>query len=100
MVMLTYIFLISLAIFSFQFSSIQILGFVLGANMSYAAIGLAIIMLGAIYFKIAVWKIGFVSKQNTGWELDIMILASCLILSTLGSGDISVDSWMTVKPSL
>ncbi len=35
----------------------------------------AVIMLGAIYFKIFKWKTGFMSQTTTGWELDLLLLA-------------------------
>src|SRR3989344_4910661 len=38
----------------------------LGFMTQFAAIGLAIIMIGAIYFKIEKWKVSFVSQNGTG----------------------------------
>src|SRR3989338_2103944 len=55
----------------------------------FASIGLGIIMIGAIYFKIFKWKIGFASQQGTGWEFDLMVLAGCATLAMSGAGDIS-----------
>jgi len=56
-----------------------------------AALGYAIIMLGAIYMKMRVWKSGFTSKQGTGWEFDFLILAACAALVILGAGALSLD---------
>ena len=57
-----------------------------------AALGLAIIMVGAMYFKTQKWKIKFWAMDNTGWEFDFLILASSIALVTLGAGAISLDS--------
>ena len=56
-----------------------------------AALGLGIIMLGAIYKKINEWHIPFWAKDNTGWEFDLMILGGCVALLFLGGGSIAVD---------
>ena len=59
-----------------------------------AALGLGIIMLGAIYKKINEWKIPFWSQNNTGWEFDFLILAGCIALILNGAGSIAVDPGM------
>ncbi len=67
---------------------------ILGALTQLAALGLAIIMVGAIYMK----STGF--GQNAfdlfgtfgNWEFDMMILASCIVLLLTGAGALSVDS--------
>ena len=40
----------------------------------------ALIMLGAIYFKIFVWKTPFFAHDKTGWELDLLLLAVFVLL--------------------
>lgn len=57
-----------------------------------AAIGLAIIMLGALYKKIFEWHVPFTAMDKMGWEFDVMILAGCIALMTLGSGAYGVDA--------
>ena len=59
---------------------------VLGILVQWAALGLAIIMLGAIYKKITVWHVPFSAQDKSGWELDLMILAGTIALLTLGGG--------------
>ncbi len=40
----------------------------------------AVIMVGAIYYKIAKWKISFMASNGTGWEFDTLLLAGLLAL--------------------
>lgn len=51
-----------------------------------AALGLGIVMLGALYFKISVWKTPFKADSATGWEFDLVLLAGNLVLLTSGPG--------------
>jgi putative oxidoreductase len=46
------------------------------------ALVFAVIMLGAIYFKLFKWKIGFMSQTTTGWEFDFLLLTVFLFLLT------------------
>lgn len=62
-----------------------------GFLTQFAAIGLGIIMLGAIYSKIKLWKIPFSTQENTGWEFDLIILSGCVALATLGSGQFALE---------
>src|ERR1700721_2021047 len=49
------------------------LGVMLGVLTQLAAIGLILLMLGAIQKKIFVWKTGFWGKHGTdGWHYDLM----------------------------
>lgn len=63
-----------------------------GFLTQWAALGLAIIMLGAIYKKAFVWNVPFASAEKAAWEFDTMILAACIALMTLGSGAYGVDA--------
>ena len=65
---------------------------VLGFLTQLAALGLGIIMIGAIYKKINEWKIPFSSMTQTGWEFDLMLLAGCVALLLMGGGSMSVDA--------
>src|SRR3989338_10511271 len=62
----------------------------LGFLTELSSIGLAIIMLGAIYFKIFKWKISFYSEKSTGWEFDLVLLAMALALLVLGPGNFTL----------
>jgi putative oxidoreductase len=45
-----------------------------------AAIGLILIMLGAIQKKVAVWHTGFWGEKASGWHYDLMLLIMCLVI--------------------
>jgi len=68
------------------------LAMIAGFLTQLAALGIGIIMLGAIYKKINEWHIPFWAKDNTGWEYDFLILAACIALIFLGAGSMSVDA--------
>lgn len=54
-----------------------------------AALGFAIIMIGAMNFKINQMKKSF--AEPGGWELDVVLLAGSLALVLIGPGTISLD---------
>ena len=60
------------------------LGVILGLYTMYSALVLACVMVGALYFKIAVWKKKF--STDAGWELDLVLLSILLLLTAMGSG--------------
>lgn len=68
------------------------LALILGIFIQPAALGLSIIMVGAIFMKITVFKIGFIGQKATGWELDLLVLVSNIHLLLSGAGQYSVDS--------
>ena len=51
------------------------LGVIFGVLIQWAAIGLILIMLGAMQKKIIKWKIGFWGKHGTdGWSYEVMMI--------------------------
>ena len=54
------------------------LGVVFGVLQQLAAVGLILIMLGAIYKKIVVWHTGFWGEKASGWHYDLMVVVMCL----------------------
>ena len=68
------------------------IGLLVGLLTPFAAIGLGFVMMGAIYFKITTWKTGFASQTTTGWEFDLLILASLFLLVLTGAGMYSLDA--------
>lgn len=64
------------------------IGVLLGIYTAVCALALAVIMIGAIYFKIAVWKKKF--SETGGWEFDIVLLVAALVLAALGPGVFSL----------
>jgi putative oxidoreductase len=62
------------------------LGVAFGVLTQLAALGLILIMLGAIQKKIFVWKTGFWGKASDGWHYDLLFVAMCLVIATTGGG--------------
>ena len=54
------------------------LALIVGFHIRTTGLILAIIMLGAIYFKKFKWKMPFSSQTTTGWEFDLILLAANL----------------------
>ncbi len=62
----------------------------LGVLTQWAALGLILIMLGAIYMKIAKWKTGFWGEKSMGWHYDLMLLVMNLVILCTGGGRIAL----------
>jgi len=61
------------------------LGSAFGVFTQLAAIGLILIMLGAIYKKMFAWHTGFWGEKASGWHYDLMfIVMNLMILFTDG----------------
>lgn len=61
------------------------LGVAFGVLSQLAAIGLILVMLGAIQKKIFVWHTGFWGEKSSGWHYDLMlVLMNLMILFTDG----------------
>lgn len=71
---------------------------ILGFLTQFAALGLAIIMLGAIYTKSQVTGVGFAAADSTGWEFDLVLLAGNLVLFFLSAGRLSIEGMMRAGP--
>jgi putative oxidoreductase len=57
-----------------------------GVLAQWAALGLIVIMLGAIYKKIVEWKTGFWGEKSMGWHYDLLFIAMLLVIFTTGGG--------------
>ena len=67
------------------------LGVALGVFTQLAALGLILLMLGAIQKKIFVWRTGFWGKSGTdGWSYDTMLVVMNLVIVTTGGGNLSL----------
>src|SRR2546426_9693809 len=66
------------------------IGVALGVLIQLAAIGLILIMLGAIQKKIFVWKIGFWGGRAYGWHYDLMLVVMNLVILVTGGGRLVV----------
>jgi putative oxidoreductase len=68
------------------------LGVISGVFAQLAAIGLILVMLGAIQKKIFAWHTGFWGKTGTnGWSYDTMLVVMNLVIVTTGGGSLSLS---------
>jgi putative oxidoreductase len=61
-------------------------GLVLGVLQQLAALGLILIMLGAISKKIFVWKTGFWGANGLGWSYDLTLISVLLVIAFTDGG--------------
>jgi putative oxidoreductase len=67
------------------------LGVISGVLAQLAAIGLILVMLGAIQKKIFTWHTGFWGKSGTdGWSYDSMLVVMNLVIVTTGGGNLTL----------
>jgi len=62
------------------------MGVVFGVLTQLAALGLILVMLGAIYKKIVVWHTGFWGEKSSGWHYDVMLVIMNLVIITTNGG--------------
>jgi putative oxidoreductase len=63
------------------------LGVAFGVLTQIAALGLILVMLGAIQKKIFVWRTGFWGQHGTdGWHYDLLFVVMCLVIATTDGG--------------
>ncbi|OLC29605.1 MAG: hypothetical protein AUH31_06615 [Armatimonadetes bacterium 13_1_40CM_64_14] len=58
----------------------------------WAASGLAIILVGAIYVTQFIMQIGFATPTAPGWNFPFAVLGGCIVLIAFGAGGWSVDA--------
>lgn len=63
-----------------------------GLYTQAAVFFLAGVMVGAIFFKLFVWKTGMYGEKNDGWYYDALLLAGVGMLFVLGAGSLSIDA--------
>jgi uncharacterized membrane protein YphA (DoxX/SURF4 family) len=66
------------------------LGMIFGVYIQIAAFLLAMVMVGAIYFKVVKWHIPFGAMDKMGWEFDLILLAVSIFLLVNGGGAIGI----------
>jgi putative oxidoreductase len=67
------------------------LGVISGVLAQLAAIGLVLVMLGAIQKKIFTWHTGFWGKSGTnGWSYETMLVIRNLVIVTTGGGNLTL----------
>jgi len=62
------------------------LGIAFGVLTQWAALGLILIMLGAIGTKIFVWKTGFWGEKSSGWNYELIFISMLLVIACLDGG--------------
>ena len=62
------------------------LGVAFGVLTQLAAVGLIVIMLGAIYKKLFVWHSGFWGKDGLGWNYELLFVAMNLVILFTAGG--------------
>ena len=62
------------------------LGLALGVLTQLAAIGLILLMLGAIYKKIFVWHTGFWGEKSSGWHYELMLVLMNVVIACADGG--------------
>jgi putative oxidoreductase len=68
------------------------LGAAFGVLTQLAALGLILIMLGAIQKKIFVWHTGFWGEKASGWHYDLMLVVMNLVIVFTNGG-----RWVLMK---
>jgi putative oxidoreductase len=68
------------------------LGVAFGALTQLAAVGLILIMMGAIQKKIFVWHTGFWGEKTYGWHYDLMLVVMNLVILFTNGG-----RWVLMK---
>lgn len=66
------------------------LGLIFGIYTQLAALLLAFVMVGAIYFKTQKWHVPFFAMDKTGWEFDFILLAANIAVLLAGGGSIGL----------
>jgi putative oxidoreductase len=62
------------------------LGLAFGVLTQLAAIGLILLMLGAIQKKIFVWHTGFWGEKSSGWHYDLMLVLMSVVIACTNGG--------------
>jgi len=69
------------------------LGVLFGVLTQLAAVGLILVMLGAIQKKIFVWHTGFWGEKTYGWHYDLMFILMNLLILFTGGGRYVLTNW-------
>jgi len=66
-------------------------GLIFGFYTQLAALLLAIVMVGAVGMKMMKWSVPFSASDKTGWEFDLILLASNIAILLGGGGAIGIQ---------
>jgi putative oxidoreductase len=70
------------------------LGVAFGVLTQLAAMGLILIMLGAIQKKIFVWHTGFWGGKSFGWHYDLMLVVMNLVIAFTNGGRLVLERYL------
>jgi putative oxidoreductase len=70
------------------------LGVAAGVLTQLAAIGLILVMLGAIYKKIFAWHTGFWGEKASGWHYDLIFMLMNLVILFTNGGAYVIERWI------
>ncbi|MFI5071824.1 MAG: DoxX family protein [Terriglobales bacterium] len=73
------------------------LGVALGVFTQLAALGLILIMLGAIQKKMFVWHTGFWGEKSSGWHYDLMLLVMNLVIAFTNGGQLVLERYIPLR---
>jgi putative oxidoreductase len=77
------------------------LGVIFGVLAQLAAIGLILLMFGAIQRKIVKWHTGFWGKHGTdGWSYETMLVLMNLVIVTTAGGNLVLDKLLHLGSSV
>jgi len=65
-----------------------------GVLTQLAAMGLILIMLGAIQKKIFVWHTGFWGEKNSGWHYDLMLIVTNIVILFTNGGRFVLEQYL------
>lgn len=63
----------------------------LGLFTQLGSIILIICMIGAIYKKIAIWKMKFFEKEGHGWHYDLLLMFGLLVIFATDGGKLTIN---------
>lgn len=66
------------------------LGIIFGVLTQLAALGLILIMFGAIYMKVVKWKTGFWGEKSSGWHYDLIFVTINLVILLTDGGRLTL----------
>lgn len=70
------------------------LGIAFGVLTQLAAIGLILVMMGAIWKKMFVWHTGFWGDKGSGWHYDLMFIVMNLVIVFTNGGRFVLDRYL------
>ena len=74
------------------------LALILGFYTEIAALLIALVMLGAIWYKMVKWKVPFSAMDKSGWEFDLILLGAAIAIVLIGAGTVSLDTILRIFP--